>query len=100
MPNQATIEEDVSAPKLSPASTYWAISPTASAPLTWSPASEWTTLSTDPLFVEKACDVVGLYPSPPDGAVVLSVDGKSQIQALDRSQPSSADARHARTPHS
>ncbi|MFE9404833.1 IS630 family transposase [Streptomyces sp. NPDC006530] len=44
-------------------------------------------LSTDPLFVEKAYDVVGLYFNPPEGAVVLSVDEKSQIQALDRSQP-------------
>ncbi|MDT0343693.1 IS630 family transposase [Streptomyces litchfieldiae] len=44
-------------------------------------------LSTDPLFAEKVYDVVGLYFNPPDGAVVLSVDEKSQIQALDRSQP-------------
>jgi transposase/transposase-like protein len=44
-------------------------------------------LSTDPLFVEKVHDVVGLYVNPPDGAIVLSVDEKSQIQALDRSQP-------------
>ncbi|WP_393101728.1 IS630 family transposase [Streptomyces sp. LN325] len=44
-------------------------------------------LSTDPLFVEKVYDVVGLYFNPPEGAVVLSVDEKSQIQALDRSQP-------------
>jgi transposase/transposase-like protein len=44
-------------------------------------------LSTDPLFVEKVHDVVGLYFDPPEGAVVLSVDEKSQIQALDRSQP-------------
>ncbi|MEU5547822.1 IS630 family transposase [Streptomyces sioyaensis] len=43
-------------------------------------------LSTDPLFVEKVYDVVGLYFNPPEGAVVLSVDEKSQIQALDRSQ--------------
>jgi transposase-like protein/transposase len=43
--------------------------------------------STDPLFVEKVYDVVGLYFNPPEGAVVLSVDEKSQIQALDRSQP-------------
>ncbi|MBI0293359.1 IS630 family transposase [Streptomyces sp. PRKS01-29] len=45
------------------------------------------TLSTDPFFVEKVYDVVGLYFNPPEGAVVLSVDEKSQIQALDRSQP-------------
>jgi transposase len=44
-------------------------------------------LSTDPLFVEKVHDVVGLYMNPPDRAVVLSIDEKSQIQALDRSQP-------------
>ncbi len=44
-------------------------------------------LSTDPLFVEKVDDVVGLYFNPPEVAVVLSVDEKSQIQALDRSQP-------------
>src|SRR5215468_8126880 len=44
-------------------------------------------LSTDPLFVEKAVDVVGLYHNPPERAVVLCVDEKSQIQALDRSQP-------------
>jgi transposase len=44
-------------------------------------------LSTDPLFVEKVVDVVGLYHNPPDKAVVLSTDEKSQIQALDRSQP-------------
>jgi transposase len=45
------------------------------------------TLSRDPLFVEKVRDVVGLYMSPPDRAVVLSVDEKSQIQALNRTQP-------------
>jgi transposase len=44
-------------------------------------------LSTDPLFVEKLFDVVGLYFNPPDGAVVLCTDEKSQIQALDRSAP-------------
>ena len=44
-------------------------------------------LSTDPLFVEKVRDVVGLYMSPPAHAIVLCVDEKSQIQALDRSQP-------------
>jgi transposase len=44
-------------------------------------------LSTDPLFVDKLFDVVGLYFNPPDGAVVLCADEKSQIQALDRSQP-------------
>lgn len=45
------------------------------------------TLSKDPLFVEKVRDVVGLYLSPPDRALVLSVDEKSQIQALERTQP-------------
>lgn len=44
-------------------------------------------LSKDPLFVEKVRDVVGLYMSPPANALVLSVDEKSQIQALDRTQP-------------
>jgi transposase len=44
-------------------------------------------LSTDPLFVAKVVDVVGLYHDPPDKAVVLCVDEKSQVQALDRSQP-------------
>jgi transposase len=44
-------------------------------------------LSTDPFFVEKVVDVVGLYHDPPERAVVLCVDEKSQIQALDRSQP-------------
>ena len=44
-------------------------------------------LSNDPLFVEKVRDVVGLYLSPPEHALVLCVDEKSQIQALDRSQP-------------
>jgi transposase len=44
-------------------------------------------LSTDPLFVEKVRDVVGLYVSPPEKAIVLCVDEKSQVQALDRTQP-------------
>ncbi len=44
-------------------------------------------LSTDPSFVEKVYDVGGLYCNPPEGAMVLSVDEKSHIQALDRSQP-------------
>jgi putative transposase len=44
-------------------------------------------LSTDPFFVEKVRDIVGLYLSPPDKALVLCVDEKSQIQALDRTQP-------------
>ncbi|HEY7553790.1 MAG TPA: IS630 family transposase [Candidatus Binatia bacterium] len=44
-------------------------------------------LSTDPLFIEKVRDIVGLYLNPPDKALVLCVDEKTQIQALDRSQP-------------
>jgi transposase len=44
-------------------------------------------LSTDPLFIDKVRDIVGLYLSPPTRAVVLCVDEKSQIQALDRTQP-------------
>jgi transposase len=44
-------------------------------------------LSTDPLLIEKVRDIVGLYLSPPDRALVLCVDEKPQIQALDRSQP-------------
>jgi transposase len=49
--------------------------------------SETFKLSTDPLFVEKVRDIVGLYMAPPERALVLCVDEKSQIQALDRSQP-------------
>jgi transposase len=44
-------------------------------------------LSTDPWFVDKVHDIVGLYLNPPERAVVLCVDEKSQIQALDRTQP-------------
>jgi len=44
-------------------------------------------LSTDPFFVEKVRDIVGLYLHPPENAVVLCVDEKSQIQALERTQP-------------
>lgn len=44
-------------------------------------------LSSDPLFVEKVRDIVGLYMDPPHKAMVLCVDEKSQIQALDRTQP-------------
>jgi len=44
-------------------------------------------LSNDPFFVEKVRDIVGLYLNPPDKAVVLCVDEKTQIQALDRTQP-------------
>lgn len=49
--------------------------------------SETFKLSSDPLFVEKVRDIVGLYLAPPDRALVLCVDEKSQIQALDRTQP-------------
>ena len=44
-------------------------------------------ISNDPLFADKVVDVVGLYLNPPDNALVLSVDEKTQIQALDRTQP-------------
>ncbi len=49
--------------------------------------SETFKLSTDPLFVDKVRDIVGLYLNPPDKALVLCVDEKAQIQALDRTQP-------------
>lgn len=49
--------------------------------------TETFSLSRDPQFIEKVRDVVGLYMSPPDNAIVLCVDEKSQMQALDRSQP-------------
>ena len=49
--------------------------------------SETFKLSTDPLFVEKVREIIGLYLNPPDRALVLCVDEKSQIQALDRTQP-------------
>lgn len=44
-------------------------------------------LSTDPQFIDKVRDVVGLYINPPEHAIVLSIDEKSQVQALDRTQP-------------
>ncbi len=49
--------------------------------------SETFKLSTDPLFIEKVRDIVGLYLAPPERALVLSVDEKTQIQALDRTAP-------------
>ena len=49
--------------------------------------SETFTLSPDPLLIEKVRDIAGLYLNPPDHALVLCVDEKSQIQALDRTQP-------------
>ncbi|MEU4295556.1 IS630 family transposase [Kribbella sp. NPDC026596] len=50
-------------------------------------AIETWKLSTDPLFVDKVRDVVGLYMSPPENALVLAVDEKSQMQAIDRTAP-------------
>src|SRR5438105_7269221 len=44
-------------------------------------------ISNDPQFAEKVEDIVGLYLNPPEHALVLSVDEKSQVQALDRTQP-------------
>jgi hypothetical protein len=44
-------------------------------------------LSPDPQFIDKVRDIVGLYLNPPEAAVVLCVDEKSQIQALDRTAP-------------
>ena len=49
--------------------------------------SETFKLSTDPLFVDKVRDLVGLYLNPPEHALVLCVDEKTQVQALDRTQP-------------
>jgi transposase len=49
--------------------------------------SEAFKISKDPLFIEKVRDIVGLYLNPPDRALVLALDEKSRIQALDRSQP-------------
>lgn len=55
-------------------------------------------LSNDPNFAEKLVDIVGLYLDPPEHAIVLSIDEKSQIQALDRTQPSLPLKRgHAKT---
>ncbi len=57
------------------------------APLACPHRAETFKLSTDPLFAEKVRDVVGLYLAPPDRALVLCVDEKSQVQALDHTQP-------------
>jgi transposase len=63
--------------------------------------SETFKLSSDPLFVDKVRDIVGLYLSPPNRALVLSVDEKSQIQALDRGAAGPAhDAGRPRAPDS
>ncbi|MGZ2464866.1 IS630 family transposase [Sinorhizobium medicae] len=59
--------------------------------------SETFKLSTDPLFVDKVHDIVGLYLSPPNRAIVLCVDEKSQIQALDREQPMAPGVAERRT---
>ena len=57
-------------------------------------------LSTDPLFVEKVVDVVGLYHNPPEGAVVLCVDEKSPDPGAGPVPAGAADdARHARAAH-
>ena len=54
----------------------------------WQPhRSETFKLSTDPFLVEKVRDITGLYWNPPDRAIVLSIDEKSQVQALDRTPP-------------
>jgi transposase len=50
-------------------------------------AADTFKLSSDPFFIDKVHDVVGLYLNPPEHAVVLCADEKSQVQALDRSQP-------------
>ena len=55
-------------------------------------------LSRDPKFVDKLVDIVGLYLNPPDKALVLCVDEKSQIQALDRTQPGLPRKRAAAEP--
>jgi len=47
----------------------------------------WCGVSLDPEFESKMIDVIGLYLNPPENALVLSVDEKTQIQALDRTQP-------------
>src|SRR3954454_6276383 len=55
--------------------------------LVTTPPVETFKLSSDPFFVEKVRDIVGLYLNPPERALVLCVDEKSQIQALDRTRP-------------
>ena len=54
--------------------------------------SETFKFSTDPELVAKVTDIVGLYLAPPENAIVLCVDEKSQIQALDRTASDAADA--------
>ena len=61
--------------------------------------SETFKLSQDPLFIDKVRDIVGLYLNPPDKALVLCVDEKAQIQALDRTPtPAAAAARAGGAP--
>ena len=61
--------------------------------------SETFKLSPDPLLIDKVRDIVGLYVNPPAHAIVLCVDEKSQIQALDRDRALAANAaRPGRTP--
>ena len=81
--------------------THWSVRLMAKAAgiTTWQVRQVWETadlkphrlktfkISNDPEFAEKVIDVVGLYMNPPDNAIVLSVDEKTQIQALDRTQP-------------
>lgn len=68
--------------------THWSIrSMAAETGFSHTTSSQTLKLSSDPLFVDKVRDIVGLYLSPPTRAIVLSVDEKSQIQALDREQP-------------
>ena len=55
-------------------------------------------LSSDPLFVDKVRDIVGLYLDPPRRALVLCVDEKSRIQAIDRTQPMLPDQGERRGP--
>jgi hypothetical protein len=59
------------------------------------PGARQFKLSNDPQLAAKLHDVVGLYVDPPDNAIVLSVDEKSQIQALDRTPAGSADEQGA-----
>lgn len=80
------------------APTLWEISLPSRA-IRWQVAQVWAAadlkphrlktfkISNDPHFADKVVDVVGLYLNPPDNALVLSVDEKTQIQALDRTQP-------------
>ena len=70
--------------KALPRARYSAGSPSSGSSRIWRRPSS---LSSDPFFIEKVRDIVGLYLNPPDHAMVLCVDEKSQIQALNRTQP-------------